>query len=902
MRKHFLAIAITLLALVAGMPTYAQSSTEGREFWVGLTLCAAPSTGLPQPFIAVSTKQNTTITITNPNEPTWPGVTRQVRGGVWAEFTVDDIPLSHWYPQSANSIDNAYAQNNQINNYGLKVTTDADVSVYAALRMQNSFDAANVLPASVLTTDYYAQDYPPYIKPADGKALAMFTIVGTQPNTSVTITPSSAIGNHPAGQPYTITLNAGQTYYGISNTLATLSGTHIESADNKAIAVFQGNVFTQVPGGKAARDCTYEQAMPTDYWGSQFVVTRSKEKDANRIRVTAMTDGTQLRIAGRVVANINTGETYEFEMSRNDWSASTIKAVTTDIGRTMPDIFTGDAVYLESSCPVAVYSYDVSNGYKANTTEQVDDYGDPSMVWISPLEQRINDITFGTCGTNKTKRHFINVVCLTSDTAKTIISSALRTKIPHTYTPCPGNPQYSYARVFLVDDASGLKESVFNIKNPTGVIAHVYGNGDDESYAYSVGSSAVKRGIRINGNNFTDGYIYPEQFCIRDILSFDAQVGSDIITAVDWDFGDGVTELQAPIQTTHQYLTPGWFDASAKVRATKACSEETYPVETIRFAFYVNLPDTLGRMDTVCAGEPWPYDGKIYDRDTTIIYDDGQCDTIWRYSLHVGQPSPLDERTITAVDSFYFDGQWYYASQDIRKSYLNSDRCDSTVLIHLTVQTALEIVLNSGIYDCMSDKVIFDYTIVRGDFGQMDRVSLIHRGDTLRPESLTASQIVFAADPFRPGTFRDEVYVFDQLIRRDIHLPVDLEIYFPSSVFEYKYSNVLAVLRTDYNGGYAFRTYQWFRNGMPIIGANASIYHTTADFDAASYYVYLTGTDTRTGMPVAARSCAQDIEPRQYIPSTPDPNPFVVKRLINSHLYIFRSEEEVYDAFGRKVK
>lgn len=897
MKKHFLAIALSLLTLAVSTPALGQSSTEGREFWVALTLCAAPSTGLPEPFIAVSTKQTTTITITNPNEPTWPGVTRQVRGGVWTEFTVQDIALSHWYPQNANSIDNAFAQNNQINNYGLKVTTDADVSVYAALRMEHSFDAANVLPAHVLTTDYYTQDYPPYIKPSDGKALSMFTIVATQPNTTVTITPTSAIGNHPAGQPYTVTLNAGQTYYGIGNTLQTLSGTHIVSADNKAIAVFQGNVFTQIPGGKSARDCTYEQAMPTDYWGSQFVITRSLQKDANRIRVTAMNDGTQLRISGRIVSTINTGETYEFEISNNDWSSSVINAVH-NAGREMPDIYTGEAVYLQSSCPVAVYSYDVSSQYVANTTEEYNEYGDPSMVWISPLEQRINDITFGTCGTDKTKRHFIDIVCLTDDADKTVISSTMRANIPHTYTPCPGNPQYSYARVFLVDDAAGLGESVFNIKNPNGVIAHVYGNGDNESYAYSVGSSAVKRGIRINGNNFTDGYIYPEQFCLNDLLDFDAQVGSDIITAVDWDFGDGITELNGDIQTQHQYLTPGWFDASARVRAQKACSEETYPVETIHFSFYINLPDTVGRRDSVCAGEPWPYDGKIYDHDTTIIYDDGQCDTIYRYALHVGQPSPQTTLNIIARDSFVYEGKSYFTSQQLTFNYLNSDKCDSTVVINLTVHTSLDLTVSNAVFDCNnSTTMLLPYTIHKGDGGQMDNLLYHHQGAA---RTITKDGANFYLDiaGIDPGTYVDTLTVHDNLVDSLIVLPFVAEIYYPSSIFAYKYNNVLAVYQ---NKGYTFTAYQWYIDNMPVIGANKSVYHQPAEdpFNGESAYVVLSRYDAN-GQVVTARSCEQMLPYKDVEPSRPAVFN-TSKRLIQDHIYVFR-EEGIYDAYGRRIR
>ena len=196
MKKQTKLASLVLLLIGIVMPQFIQAqqaSTEGKEFWVALTLCAAPSTGTPEPFIAVSTKEATTVTITNPNLPNWPGVSRPIGVNQWEVFDINDISLDKWYPTSANSIANAAQQAGKTNNFGLKVVADKDVSVYAALRMPNSFDAANVLPIHVLQNaayEYYTQDYPPYIKPDDGEALSMFTVLATEDGTNVTITPT----------------------------------------------------------------------------------------------------------------------------------------------------------------------------------------------------------------------------------------------------------------------------------------------------------------------------------------------------------------------------------------------------------------------------------------------------------------------------------------------------------------------------------------------------------------------------------------------------------------------------------------------------------------------------------------------------------------------------------------
>ena len=74
--------------------------------------------------------------------------------------------------------------------------------------------------------------------------------------------------------------------------------------------VFSGAPLTRVPNGRAARDCTFEQVMPTEYWGTQFIATRSLGKDGNLIGITATQRGTKIKVDGHSQAYINEGETY----------------------------------------------------------------------------------------------------------------------------------------------------------------------------------------------------------------------------------------------------------------------------------------------------------------------------------------------------------------------------------------------------------------------------------------------------------------------------------------------------------------------------------------------------------------------------------------------------------------
>jgi len=920
MKKYFKLVLLVAFLIGGNVHSWGQASTQGKEFYVALTLCAAPSTGLPAPFIAVSTKKdNTKITITNPNNPNWAGVTQTANANQWVVFELDDTLLDQWYPTTANSINNAAELDGATNNYGLKVETSEEVSVYAALRMTNSFDAANILPATILTSEYYTQDYPPYIKPSDGKALSMFTVLATKNNTKVTITPAcKTYKGKQKDVPFTITLNAGQTYYVISETLESLSGSHVVSDDPaKPIAVFQGDLFTQIPGGQSARDCTFEQAMPTDYWGTQFVIARSKEKDGNRVRVTSLNDGTSIEIDGKEVAILDEGETFEFEMSKNDWTSS-VKNSTVHPAKT---VVTEDAVFLSASCPVAVYSYDLSNGCKANTTEMVESKGDPSMVWISPLEQRISEITFGVCGTDKTDQHFINIVCPTKSIGKMTITPDPAE--PFSWTPVPGKPEWSYTRTHL--STAGKKQNnesanikrVFTIKNEDGVIAYVYGNGNDESYAYSVGSAAVKRGVSINGKEFVDDDSHHTTenmgtFCLDTTLTFKPASLVNNVVRVVWDFGDGVTQDISRIGTgdtikaQHTYTSPGWYDVEAIMYGEEFCKQPAF-VDTVNFALRIARPIPIFHIDTTCV-EP---DTQV--EDVEIITEEWGCDSIVTTQLFNLRKSYKDS-TVVAQDAVEIHGVWYTNStQGVTWREKNRAGCDSITTCDIRIVKCLNLEItndSAAQFACYGHGYDLPFSIDQdGSYGDvyfalegkpavlLDRTA-VQIEKTKNNRSYGTIQI--PTETLQPGRYKATVEVEDNNCGGKAVSPVlDIAVRYPDDVFNFKFNNVLAVYKTNHGGneGWEFREYQWYLNGEKIENAIESVYHTEEIFKPGDVY-FVELTDAK-GMKL--RSCEftvpEDIDHYEQEES----EPAAVKTFVNRRLYIQKGNV-LYDMYGQRVK
>ncbi|MCQ2342645.1 MAG: IgGFc-binding protein [Paludibacteraceae bacterium] len=877
-----------MLVTIACQQAMAQASTEGKTFWVALGLANAPGGDISafNPFIAISAKKACTVQLSAP-AGNWVDQPRQIQADSWT--IIDDIPDNVWY----NTNWNANSANEQTNPYGILVQASEDVSVYAAMRMEYSYDASNILPVTAIQSEYMLQDYPTFN--SEGDAHSVFVICATEDNTTVDINLSTpSIGGRAANTPYNITLaHKGQTYQVISTNTKSFSGTTVKARNGKKIAVFSGADFTQVPGGKSARDCLYEQAMPVDYWGNEFVVTRSVERDANRVRITALEDATDIRIDNRHVTFLNAGETYEFEISED--LAPTIKEIHTKAGRDIPDIYNGIAHYIQTSCPCAVFSYDVSSEYRFSETTKI---GDPSMVWIAPLQQRINKITFGACGTSgtsgHTNRHYVDIVCLTSDIATFHLESDQRANIPVTFTPVPGNTKYSYAQLFLVDTDQPNPDKVYTMSSKTGFVAHVYGSGNNESYAYSCGSAAVKRAINLDGMTFTDGLRGENRFCINTLLEFDAQVGTDIIDKVDWDFGDGITEYNGAPQTIHEYETKGWYDVIANVYAHKDCPETVYPAEAVHFSFYVDKAEIIKHETSKCI--PWD-DPLTTDTITdTVRYN---CDSIVITSTFVRRESKPTDIEITAKDSFLLNGEWIYETADRSYTYMNSQNCDSVVNYHINIVYCLDLEVPTEVDpECDGQtSILIDFFFHKGEIDRAVFVTNLH-GEQREFEMTVSSDYTYFllnVSEFEPGILNGHIEVHDPICMQTLSFPISIFVRLPNSIMHQKYDNVVGVTLAAIQQ-YDIRGYQWLIDGELKPEQSQSIYYQNAGFEPNQYIEVLVLMPNGQWL----RSCRLNLTGESQMDNPFRDDESARKVMHDGNMYIMR-DGDLYNTLGEKV-
>ena len=930
MKKQLKSLLLVAIFACTTLPAWSQASTEGKDFWVANTIvCQPPAASSPAfPTIAVSAQKACKVTITD-----YAGnqlATANVGAGSWTRFGDNTAQIdpadyyldpSKWYPSNYNvNATDVYNHADKINNYGLHITATENISVFVIMRTpQYSMDASNALPITALQAEYYLQDFQPNANGVN-KPVTMTTILATENNTQVVITPKgNTYGKNNNGVPFTISLNKGQTYYLISDVSSQLAGTHIKAQGGKKIAVYVGSPVTRLPGGVAARDGLFEQMMPIDYWGTQFIATRSLQKDGNIIGITATQNGTELKVDGFTQTYINEGETYYILLQGpSDPYAKNLSKIECRIDQ----VITTDAAFIETSCPAAVISYDTGNSFAgATNSEIVNGQGDPSSVWLSPIQQKINRITFGACYTKKTQAHFLNVVTATATCTNTTLTAYMgqygqdwSNKL--IWTQVPGNPAYSYARVQIGNQTANI--NVFTLENSKGFIAHVYGNGEDESYAYSAGSAAVEQGVNVNGMTFTNGYRSDSKLCFGDVIEFDANVGTDEITRVDWYFGDGTTEYYGQAQTQHTYTSPGWYDVTADLYGHQVCTDEDeVGLGQVTFSFLVYRPDTL--MGTVQPTEcisleeyksnPTYWDEKILNGDIDTVQENCYDDVVLDFVTYAAEKEEFLP-DITGQDLVQgYNGQWYDVSTDVVDIIPDPySGCNIYRKYHVEVITCLNLeVLNAPAMQtvCPGETFNISYTKHKGniDGDAIFRVPGYPDQTIVLDDNVTnGSFTVPVGDITKPGYYSGELLVNDLYCpdRNPLKYTIDFTVYYPEDIFKYKYNNVLAVYKPGQGGneGYEFTAYQWFRNGMPIEGATSSILYLGhgVTFESGDVvYVLLTDKD---GMVLP--SCSQVIEDVKDFNPQPQNAP-ASKHLIDRKIVIQKGEHS-YNIYGQRIK
>lgn len=339
------------LAVVPSVGAHAAQDSKGTDFWLmfNKNYDKVPALSL---FIASDAVTNGTVSI--------PGL------GFSTPFSV--VPgavATVSLPSSA-----MVGANDGVENKGIHVTSNAEVTVYGLNQFRATTDAYLGLPTDILGNNYLVLSYP-----GSPDAGSEFGVAATQNNTTVTITPSVTTGGRLAGVPYHIQLNQGQVYQLIHPSDGDLTGSVVTS--DKPVGVYGADRCVNIPVTVNYCDHIVEQLPSVNTWGKAFVTmplaTRTR---GDTFRILASADNTEVTINGAVVARLNKGQKHE-------------------------QIITGAAT-ISSTNPVLVAQYSNGTQYDGVTS-------DPFMMLIPPYEQFLASYTVTTPATGFSG-NYINLV------------------------------------------------------------------------------------------------------------------------------------------------------------------------------------------------------------------------------------------------------------------------------------------------------------------------------------------------------------------------------------------------------------------------------------------------------------------------------------------------------------
>jgi hypothetical protein len=425
-----------VLALLAStalvvLPAAAQASSSGlsnagTEFWLGFP---GNLEGDTQLTLYVTGSTATTGTVTIPGEAFSEGFS--VTPG-----TVTEVKL----PSGAQMETSDGTEEKAIH-----VTAGAPVVVYGLNDFPFTTDAYTALPTEVVGTSYTVLAF--------GSGLggnSEFSVVATQDNTEVTITPSVAGGgSRPAGVPYTVTLSQGQEYQLRATTNPEdLTGTKITST--APVSVFGGEQCANVPSEEfVACDYMVEQNVPDSAWGTSFLTEPLKTRShGDDFEVVADQDGTEVSLNGAVIATLNAGEHYAQEVEgASEWS---------------------------SNKPIELAQYSNSSSYDDTT-------GDPFMIIIPPYQQFETSYTITTPVNSQTI--FGNYVSLVVPKSAVGLVAVDGTLVPASEYNAIGTSEFEGAQVELTSGSHVITGN----GQPFGVFS--YGFSEYNGYGYYGGMS-----------------------------------------------------------------------------------------------------------------------------------------------------------------------------------------------------------------------------------------------------------------------------------------------------------------------------------------------------------------------------------------------------------------------------
>ncbi|RFM26781.1 PKD domain-containing protein [Deminuibacter soli] len=445
------------------------SSNRGTQFWVGYGHHQLFDDN-NRDYVVPSMKLQMVLYLGAGAQPAH--VTVKVNGTEWIrtyDVPANTVITTDYMPKYG--LWNARLQGEGLFNTGISIESNTPITANAHIYSEKSSGATMLMPVGTYGYEYYA------LTPKQSyyqDAYSWFYVVAAYDNTTVEITPSNPTqGGHAAGVPFTVTLQKGQVYQVLGANINItdgydLTGSKIRSVTNAAgkcfpVAVFSGSSRTNIgcSGAQpvASGDNLIQQNFPYRAWGRKYLVTPTSQSGN-----ATLFNGNIFKVYVRDPATV---------VKRN----GTALAMSALVDNRFYLVETNAAEYIEADQPVMIAQFIPSqNNSECGYTGD----GDPEMIYLSPVEQGIREVTLARTTRTAITTQYLTLTIPDNGLNSLTIDGSNQFDYTYKHPNAPG-----YTVVVKRWDAANAQTAV---KSDSAFTAITYGLGDQESYGFNAGT------------------------------------------------------------------------------------------------------------------------------------------------------------------------------------------------------------------------------------------------------------------------------------------------------------------------------------------------------------------------------------------------------------------------------
>lgn len=328
----------------------------------------------------------------------------------------------------------------------------------------------------------------------------------------------------------------------------------------------------------------------------------------------------------------------------------------------------------------------------------------------------------------------------------------------------------------------------------------------------------------------------------------DSMLTDEPVESIVWDFGDGSEPLTTMDEhVSHVYPAEGGeYDVKVSASMSNGICVDEYTI-------HLSIPDITSpdeHNETHYCGE-----GENHT-DTTRVTTRVGCEQL-KLHHHIYHPTfdTLYSDRICEGGRYYFPGNGRYYTQSIDTvMYLKSKYlCDSIIRLSLIVDPKLEVLYPEQIKVCAEDPVItIPYTVTSGSLDSV-RVYFSDEAQQYGFEPLYAfgndeEVIIPLPENARPDMYDVQLDFGSERCQMETQT-MSMMLTYPTNIVM-QTGGFIGVQNADYNGGYSFSKFDWYKDGVKTEVRDS--YIPAGPEDIGSTYVVIL---TREGDKYPLESC-----------------------------------------------